>query len=257
MIPSRKLQVLVVDDEAPARRKILRLLRQEPDVQIVGEAGGAEAAIVAIEKQRPDLVFLDVQMPGVDGFGVVQAIACKDMPRIVFVTAHDQYALRAFEVHAFDYLLKPFSEERFREVLRRARDQHEQASNGFASRLQDLLLQIQQERSYSDRLLVQANGRAYFVPVREITWVEADRNYLVLHCGTKTYTQRGTLESLQEALDPKLFVRINRGSLVRLDAVKELQQWFHGEYKLILQDATELRWSRRYVKQRPELLKKV
>jgi len=257
MIPSKKLQVLVVDDEAPARRKILRLLRQEPDVQIVGEAGGAEAAIAAIEKQRPDLVFLDVQMPGVDGFGVVQAIAPKDMPRIVFVTAHDQYALRAFEVHAFDYLLKPFSEERFREVLRRACDKHEQASSGFASRLQDLLLQIQQERSYSHRLLVQANGRAYFVPVREITWVEADRNYLLLHCGTKSYTQRGTLESLQEALDPKLFVRINRGSLVRLDAVKELQPWFHGEYKVILQDATELRWSRRYVNQRPELLKKI
>jgi two-component system LytT family response regulator len=249
------LQVLIVDDEAPARRKILRLLRQEPDVRVVGEAGGAESAIAAIEEHRPDLVFLDVQMPGTDGFGVVQAIPAKQMPRVVFVTAHDQYALRAFEVHAFDYLLKPFGEERFRTVLRRAREQSAQASDGFAGRLQELLNQLQRERSFPDRLLVHESGRAHFVAIREITWIEADRNYLVLHCGAKTHTLRGTLESIAETLDPKAFVRINRGSLVRLDAIRELLPWFHGEYKVILKDSTELRWSRRYVKQRPELLK--
>ncbi len=249
------LQVLVVDDEAPARRKILRLLRQEPDVLVVGEAGGAESAIAAITKHRPDLVFLDVQMPGMDGFGVVQAIPPEEMPRVVFVTAHDQYALRAFEVHAFDYLLKPFGEERFRTVLQRARDQNAQSSDGFAARIQDLLRQLQRERSFPDRLLVHENARAHFVSIREITWVEADRNYLILHCGSKTHTLRGTLESLAGTLDPKVFVRINRGSLVRLDAIRELLPWFHGEYKVILKDSTELRWSRRYVKQRPELLK--
>ena len=249
------LQVLVVDDEAPARRKILRLLRQEPDVQVVGEAGGAKSAIAAIEQHRPDLVFLDVQMPGVDGFGVVQAIPEKEMPRFVFVTAHDQYALRAFEVHAFDYLLKPFGEERFRTVLRRARDQNAQSNDGFASRIQDLLRQLQRERSFPDRLLVHENARAHFVSIRDIAWIEADRNYLILHCGAKTHTLRGTLESLAGTLDPKIFVRINRGSLVRLDAIRELLPWFHGEYKVILKDSTELRWSRRYVKERPELLK--
>jgi two-component system LytT family response regulator len=249
------LQVLVVDDEAPARRKILRLLRQEPDVQVVREAGGAESAIAAITKHRPDLVFLDVQMPGMDGFGVVQAIPAKEMPRVVFVTAHDQYALRAFEVHAFDYLLKPFGEERFRTVLQRARDQNVQSSDGFAARIQDLLSQLQRERSFPDRLLVHENGRAHFVSIRDITWIEADRNYLILHCGAKTHTLRGTLESLAGTLDPKEFVRINRGSLVRLDAIRELLSWFHGEFKVILKDSTELRWSRRYVKQRPELLK--
>ena len=255
MVSLSTLQVLVVDDEAPARRKILRLLRQEPDVRVVGEAGGAESAIVAIEKQRPDLVFLDVQMPGMDGFGVVQAIPAKEMPRVVFVTAHDQYALRAFEVHAFDYLLKPFGEERFRTVLQRARELNAQSSDGFGARIQDLLRQLERERSFPDRLLVHENERAHFVPIREISWIEADKNYLILHCGVKTHTLRGTLESIASSLDPKIFMRINRGSLIRLEAVRELVPWFHGEYKVILKDATELRWSRRYVKQRPELLK--
>ena len=255
MVSSSTIQVLVVDDEAPARRKILRLLRQEPDVQVVAEAGGAESAIAAIGKHRPDLVFLDVQMPGTDGFGVVRAIPAKELPRIVFVTAHDQYALRAFEVHAFDYLLKPFGEERFREVLRRAREQQAQSSDGFAASLEGLVRQLQRERSFPDRLLVHENGRAHFVSVREISWIEADRNYLIVHCGGKTHTLRGTLESLAGTLDPKVFARINRGNLVRLDAIREMQPWFHGEYKVMLKDSTELRWSRRYVKQRPELLK--
>jgi two-component system LytT family response regulator len=249
------LQVLVVDDEAPARRKILRLLREERDVEVIAEAGGAESAIAAIERHKPNLVFLDVQMPGMDGFSVVQAIPDKAMPLVVFVTAHDEYALRAFEVHAFDYLLKPFGEERFRSVLRRARELHAQSKDGFGARIQDLLRQLERERSFPDRLLVHENERAYFVPIREISWIEADRNYLILHCGAKTHTLRGTLDSLSETLDPKIFVRINRGSLVRLDAMRELLPWFHGEYKVILKDATELRWSRRYVKQRPELLK--
>src|SRR5579863_134351 len=182
MTPANTLQVVVVDDEAPARRKILRLLREEPDVEVVGEAGGAESAIAAIEKHRPDLVFLDVQMPGMDGFGVVQAIPPKQMPRVVFVTAHDQYALRAFEVHAFDYLLKPFGEERFRSVLQRAREQNAQSNDGFAARIQELLGQLQRERSFPDRLLVHENERAHFVSIREISWVEVDRNYLILHC---------------------------------------------------------------------------
>ena len=256
MVFSSTLQVLIVDDEAPARRKILRLLREERDVEVVAEAGGAESAIAAIEKHRPDLVFLDVQMPGMDGFGVVQAIPENEMPRVVFVTAHDQYALRAFEVHAFDYLLKPFGEERFRTVLRRAREQNAQSGAVLAClHLADSLRQLERERSFPDRLLVHENERAHFVSIRDISWIEADRNYLILHCGAKTHTLRGTLDSLSGTLDPKIFVRVNRGSLVRLDAIRELLPWFHGEYKIVLKDATELRWSRRYVKQRPELLK--
>jgi two-component system, LytTR family, response regulator len=254
MLNANKLSVVVVDDEAPARRKILRLLSQETDVEVVGEADGAATAIATIEKNRPDLVFLDVQMPGTDGFGVIRGVSESRMPRFVFVTAHDQYAIRAFEVHAFDYLLKPFAEERFREALNRARRDLAQASDGFACRLIGLVAELRRERSFADRLAIHERERSYFVAVHDIHWVEADRNYLILHCGTRTHTLRGTLESLETALDPKAFLRVNRGALVRLDAIQELKPWFHGEYKVLLKDSTELRWSRRYVKQRPELL---
>jgi len=257
MSPQSPLRVLVVDDEAPARRKVLRLLREEPAVEIAGEADSGEAAVAGIKKQHPDLVFLDVQMPGLDGFGVIQALnAAKiPLPRVVFITAHDRFALRAFEVHAFDYLLKPVGEERFREALRRARIQHEQSADGYASRLGAMLEQLQREKTLPDRLLVQEESRSIFVAVKDISWVEADRNYVLLHCGKKTHTLRSTLDTLQNTLDPKLFVRINRGTLVKLDAIRELLPWFHGEYKVMLHDNTELRWSRRYVSQRPELLK--
>jgi two-component system LytT family response regulator len=257
MSPQSPLRVLVVDDEAPARRKVLRLLREEPAVEIAGEADSGEAAVAAIKKQHPDLVFLDVQMPGLDGFGVIQALhALKvPLPQVVFITAHDRFALRAFEVHAFDYLLKPVGEERFREALRRARVQHDQSADGYASRLGAMLEQLQREKTLPDRLLIQEDSRSIFVAVKDISWVEADRNYVLLHCGKKTHTLRSTLDTLQNMLDPKLFVRINRGTLVKLDAIRELLPWFHGEYKVMLHDNTELRWSRRYVSQRPELLK--
>jgi two-component system LytT family response regulator len=226
-------------------------------VEISGEADSGEAAVAAIKKQHPDLVFLDVQMAGLDGFGVIQSLhAAKiPLPRVVFITAHDRFALRAFEVHAFDYLLKPVGEERFREALRRARIHQEQSPDGYASRLGAMLEQLQREKSLPDRLLVQEDSRAIFVSVKEISWVEADRNYVLLHCGKKTHTLRSTLDTLQNTLDPKVFVRINRGTLVKLDAIRELVPWFHGEYKVMLHDNTELRWSRRYVSQRPELLK--
>jgi two-component system LytT family response regulator len=257
MNPSPKLRVLVVDDEAPARRKILRLLKDENSVEILGEADSGEAAIAAIEKQHPDLVFLDVQMPGLDGFGVIEELSStgQPLPQIIFVTAHDQFALKAFEVHALDYLLKPVSEERFGQALRRASAQHAQPVDAFTSKLQAMLEQMQREKSFPERILIRENERAFFVLVREISWIESERNYLLLHCGKKTHTLRGTLDSLLKTLDPKVFVRVNRGSLVRLDAIRELVPWFHGEYKIMLHDGTELRWSRRYVTQRPELLK--
>jgi len=259
MSPTSPLRVLVVDDEAPARRKVLRLLREERDVEIAGEADSGEAAVAAIKKHRPDVVFLDVQMPGLDGFGVIRSLnAAKiTLPQVVFITAHDKFALRAFEVHAFDYLLKPVSEERFREALGRARMQHKLPADAFSSRLQTMLEQLQREKSFPERVLIQEDSRAIFVAVKEIAWVEADRNYLLLHCGKKTHTLRSTLETLQKSLDPKLFARINRGTLVRLEAIRELLPWFHGEYKVLLHDNTELRWSRRYISQRPELLKLV
>jgi two-component system LytT family response regulator len=257
MSPQATLRVLVVDDEAPARRKVLRLLSEEAGVNVVGEAESGESAVAAVKKLRPDLVFLDVQMPGMDGFGVIKALQAANvsLSQVIFITAHDKFALRAFEVHAFDYLLKPVGEQRFREALRRARIQHEQSANGITARLENMLEQMGKEKSRPDRILIQEDSRSYFVPVKEISWVEAERNYLLLHCGKKTHTLRSTLDAFQETLDAKLFARINRGTLVRLDAIRELLPWFHGEYQVILQDNTELRWSRRYVTERPELLK--
>lgn len=254
------LRVFVVDDEAPARRKLLRLLRDEPGIEVVGEADNAEAAIAAIEKHLPDLVFVDVQMPGADGFDVVRAISANGdsrdgaPTRFVFVTAHDQYAVRAFEVHAFDYLLKPVGEERFREVLRRAQEQHQKNGDVSEKRLRGLIDQVLRDRGFPERLLIREETRAYFVSVREISWIESERNYLILHCGAKSHTMRATLDSIEDTLDPKLFARINRSTIVRLDAIREMLPWFHGEYKVILNDKTELRWSRRYVTRRPELL---
>ncbi|MBV8773256.1 MAG: response regulator transcription factor [Deltaproteobacteria bacterium] len=175
------------------------------------------------------------------------------MPRIVFVTAHDRYAIKAFEVHAFDYLLKPFAEERFREVLERARTQRSEAG-GAVSRLLELVEQLKRARSFPDRLLVEQNQRAYFLPMEDILWIEADRNYLLIHSRTKTHTLRGTLEALAKTLDPQRFIRVNRSSLVQLDAICELRPWFHGEYTIVLRDSTELRWSRRFVAHYPELL---
>jgi two-component system LytT family response regulator len=252
------LQVLVVDDEAPARRKILRLLRGEPGIQVVGESDSGESAISSIERHQPDLVFLDVQMPGADGFDVIHGITGnrnEKLPRVVFVTAHDRYALRAFEVHAFDYLLKPVAEDRFRKVLRRAREHHAQGAEVSTSRLRGLVEEILRERGFAERLLIREDSRAFFVTVRDISWIEADGNYLALHCGAQTHMLRATLDSIEAALDPKRFVRMNRGSLVSVDAIHELLPWFHGEYKVVLRDKTELRWSRRYVSRRPELLK--
>jgi two-component system LytT family response regulator len=251
------LRVLVVDDEAPARRKVLRLLREEENLEIAGEAESGEAAVAAIKKHRPDLVFLDVQMPGLDGFAVIRALdsAKIPLPRVIFITAHDRFALQAFEVHAFDYLLKPVSEQRFREALQRARAQHEQSTDGFSLRVQAMLEQLEREKSFPERILIEEDSRAIFMAVKEIAWVEADRNYVLLHCGKKTHTLRSTLDALQNTLNPKLFVRINRGTVVRLEAIREMLPWFHGEYKVVLHDHTELRWSRRYVTQRPELLK--
>jgi len=249
----------VVDDEAPARRKILRFLRQESGVQVVAEADSGEAAIAAVEKHRPDLLFLDVQMPEIDGFALIRTLAAAKLPlpRIIFVTAHDRFALRAFEVHALDYLLKPVGEERFREALARARTQQDHSDGPFASRLHAMLEQLQRGKSFSDRLLIHEDSKAFFVPVTEISWIEADRNYVLLHRGKKTHTLRGTLDALQNTLDPKCFVRVNRGTIVRLDAVRELLPWFHGEYKIVLHDSTELRWSRRYIRQHADLLKPI
>jgi two-component system LytT family response regulator len=248
------LRVFVTDDETPARRKLLRFLTAEPDVVIVGESSNGPDTISGVRDTQPDLLFLDIQMPGIDGFGVVDALG--DMvPRIIFVTAHDEYALRALEIHAFDYLLKPFDQARFSKVLADAR--HE-AEKGQRNKLQvnlRLLEEVQSPRN--PRLLVEENGRGVLIALNLIDWAEADRNYVNLHIEAHTYTVRGTIEGIENKLDSAQFMRINRSSLIRIDFIRELQKWTHGEYQIILQSGHILMWTRRYLDRHSELLRKL
>jgi len=250
--------VFVVDDEAPARRKILRLLAQEPGISIVGEAGNGPDAVAGIHHTRPDLLFIDVQMPGMNGFEVIHALGVEIQPRIVFVTAHDEYAIQAFEVHAFGYLLKPFDQERFSRVLASARRQavKDNKSDRMAE-LQELLNRLQHRSTPQPKLLVQQNDRGFLLALNTVDWVESDRNYLKIHVGNQMYDVRGTIESLEEKLDRDLFLRLNRSCLVRIDFIRELQKWSHGEYRVILQSGNALTWTRRYLDHHPELLRKL
>lgn len=255
---SPKLKVYVVDDEAPARRKIIRFLEREPDVELVGQAASGEEAVPAIREGQPDLLFLDVQMPGMDGFDVVRALEPGPLPRVVFVTAHDEYAIRAFEVHAFGYLLKPFDQGRFASVLADAKQHLAKDQEGeVSSNLRRLLAEVQRRQQAPARLLVQQKDRAIFLPLETIDWAGSERNYLNLHVGAQVYTVRGTIESLEEKLDVSQFLRINRSTVVRIDFIRELQNWFHGEYKVVLLSGETLTWTRRYVGRYPEILQKL
>lgn len=253
------LHVFVVDDEAPARRKLLRFLAADSEVEVVGEAANGREAVEGIRRTSPDLLLLDVQMPDFDGFDVVKQLA-SPLPQIVFVTAFDQYAIQAFDVHAFGYLLKPFDQPRFRKVLDDAKQQvrvHNSSGSRSEEGLRGLLAELERSRRSPARLVVEQGERMVFVAPGEIDWIESERNYLLVHSGDKTYTLRGTLDAMEERLDRTNFVRINRSAIVRLDAVRELQKWFHGEYKVILKSNAALTWTRRYLGRQAEILKKL
>jgi two-component system LytT family response regulator len=249
------LRVFVADDEAPARRKLLRFLAADPEVEVAGEAANGREAVAGIRRTRPDLLLLDVQMPDFDGFEVVKQLA-PPLPQIVFVTAFDQYAIQAFDVHAFGYLLKPFDQPRFQKVLDDAK-QHARAHDGpgLSEALRKLLADVDRSRRLPSRMMVEQGERTFFVSLGTIDWIESERNYLLVHAGDKTYTIRGTLDAMEERLERTEFVRINRSAIVRLDAVRELQKWFHGEYKVIMKSGATLTWTRRYLGRQAEILR--
>ncbi len=252
------MRVLVVDDEAPARRKLLRLLAEEPDVHVVGEADNGPDAVAAIEALTPDLVLLDVQMPGLDGFGVVEALECDPLPRVVFVTAYDQYALRAFEVHALDYLLKPFDGERFRQAFRRGRGQLERRAHGHVHKLSALLEELTRERrsleekltagrpQHMEWVMVRARGKIEFLRTAEVDWIEAEGNYVRLHAAKRGFLIREKISTLEERLDPDRFIRVHRSTIVNLDRVVELRPLPSGDCIILLRDGVELKLSRGY-----------
>jgi two-component system LytT family response regulator len=233
-------KVLIVDDERLSRRRIRRLLTLEPDCEVLGECANGAEAVTALSNSRPDILFLDVQMPELDGFEVIRALT-ETKPLIVFTSAYDDYALRAFEVHAFDYLLKPFDGRRFRESLHRAKARVAQERAGAPDkRLFELVESLSKGRRAPDRLAVRTNGRVVFVKLEEIDWIEASDNYVCLHCGRDTHVLRETMSELEARLDSAQFLRVHRSAIVNLDRIKELQPWFRGDYRVILRDGTEL-----------------
>jgi two-component system LytT family response regulator len=221
------------------------LLSHEADMEVIGEAEDGLAAVEAIGANHPDLVFLDVRMPNLDGFGVIQTIGPDKMPVVVFVTAYDKHALRAFEVQALDYLLKPFDGERFQGALRRVRQQLEEGHAGLERRLMALVRDLDRP-SRPERLVVKSGGRLFFLRVDEIDWVEAAGNYVKLHVGADAHLLRETMTSIEGRLNPDTFIRIHRSHIVNLERIKELQPWFNGEYVVMLQNGTKLTLSRGY-----------
>lgn len=252
-----KIRAMVVDDEAMARERVVSLLRQEQDIELIGECSDGEQAVNAINSQQPDLVFLDVQMPAVDGFRVIEQVGPEKMPAVVFVTAYDEYAVRAFEVHALDYLLKPFGRERFQQTLQHARSHVERRRAGdLGKRLMALVQDIKPEPQKLDRLVVKSGGRVFFLRTEDIVWIEAAGNYVRLHLGEDSHLFRETMNGIEARLDPRRFVRIHRSRIVNSDRIKELQPWFNGEYVVVLQNGTRLTLSRGYREKLQERLGK-
>lgn len=248
---SARIRALVVDDELLGRQIIREMLADHTEVELIGECVNGHEAIAAIREHEPDLIFLDVEMPEINGFEVLEAIRAEQpaerMPLVIFVTAYDQYAVRAFEVHAFDYLLKPFDRERFESSLQRAKAQTSRQKNGdYDQRILALLEELKAESKYLERLVIKAEGRVFFLDTDDIYWIEAEGNYVRVHNGKKSYLLRETVSSLESQLDPKKFVRIHRSAIVTIDRIQELQPWFHGEYRVILQNGTQLTLSRNY-----------
>ena len=241
------IRVFVADDQPMARERLVSLLAAEPGVELAGTAASGPEAVDGIRQSAPDLVFLDMQMPGMDGFKVIETIGVDQMPPTVFVTAYDEYAVRAFEVQAIDYLLKPFGRHRFQSALTRARRhlEHEKQRE-MAGRLAALLRTGRSTNSSNQRLLVKSGGRVSFVDVDQIDWVEAEGNYVRIHAGDQVHVLRETMNALLDRIGPQQFFRIHRSRIVNIGRVKELLIAGGGDYHVVLQNGTRLGLSRMY-----------
>jgi two-component system LytT family response regulator len=235
------MHILIVDDEKPARERLKRLLADIEGVELIGEVEDGTQAVELIEREQPDLVLLDIQMPGLDGFGVIEAL--EEPPPIVFVTAYDEYAIRAFEVNALDYLLKPFSRERLEQAIHRAQETQAEEQD-FASRLAPLLESLASQGHYLTRLAVRDRNRIRVLNVDEVDWVGAENENTLVHVGGEIYPIRRTLADLEMRLDPARFFRAHRSAIVNLDRVKEIVPWFKGSHKLRLTTGAEVELSR-------------
>jgi len=253
-----RIRTIIVDDEPLAREGIRVLLQRDQEIEIIGTCGNGFDAVEMIQYLKPDLLFLDVQMPEIDGFGVLQAVKSGHMPVVIFVTAYDKHALRAFEVHALDYLLKSYTDERFTSALQRAKDHIRQKKvNEISQRLLAMLdsqknlistdeKQHRGTEPYLKRLVVKSGGRVFFLKAEEIDWIEAADYYVRLHVGGKSHLLRETMNALERKLNPEKFQRIHRSTIISLDRIKEMQPFLNGDYVVTLRDGTELKMSRSY-----------
>ncbi len=241
-----KVRTLIVDDESLARERLRQLLEAEPDIDLIGECGDGRTAVAAIRNHAPALVFLDIRIPELDGFQVVESLGMEP-PVIVFVTAHDEFALRAFEVHAVDYLLKPFDRERFQVALRHALEHVKLRASGVRQpRQAALLADLKSPAKPLERLPVKSGGRILLVSVNDIDWIEAAHNYVELHVKKQVHLLRETVTAIEARLPADKFVRISRSVIVNIERIKELAPLFYGEYRVSLHDGTRLTLSRRY-----------
>src|SRR5215203_2886687 len=249
---SKKIRTLIVDDEPLARRNLRLLLEKDPQIEILEECRNGREAVKAINTLSPDLIFLDIQMPAMDGFDVLQRVGPEHIHAIIFVTAFDQYALKAFDVHALDYLLKPFDDDRFAHALERAKSQIQSREiNNLSGQLLSLLEERENEQkgpaqhqNYLTRLMIKVSGRVVLLKVDEIDFIEADGNYAKLHVGRKAHLLREKMHDLEGRLDPSTFVRIHRSTIVNLDRIKEMHPHFNGDYIVVLEDGRQLKLSR-------------
>jgi two-component system LytT family response regulator len=249
------IRVLIVDDEPIARKGIRRLLDEAPDVEIVGECGDGAEAVAAIRKQSPDLVFLDVQMPELDGFRMLEKVGVEQGPEIIFVTAYDEYTLRAFDVHALDYLLKPVNPDRFHKALGRARDRlQNKLSERLNGRLLALLENHRRDERAAARFAIKTPQGALLVDADEVDWVEAAGNYVRLRVGAQAHLLSETISGMEKRLDPRKFLRIHRSRIVNVERIRLLRPLFHGEYEIVLKDGTLLNSGRNYREQIREAL---
>lgn len=259
-VSNSRIATIIVDDEPAARRGVRLLLERDPSVEIVGEAASGTEAVELIAQRKPALAFLDVQMPGCDGFEVLERIGLESVPIVVFVTAYDEHAIRAFEVNAVDYLLKPHDDARFWAALKRAKEAvRQRQARQVDARLHELLSYLQaggaSPSQANERILVKSSGEIFFLKAEEIDWIEAEGDYMKFHVGGKAHLMRETMARLEAKLDPKRFIRIHRSTIVNVDRMRKLSPSFAGEYAVILQDGTKLKLSRGYHERIAALLK--
>ena len=257
MVESSKIRVLIVDDEHLARKKIQNLLKNDSEIEVVGECSNGIDSVNAVKSLRPDLLFLDIQIPKLDGLKVSEALSGPDSPLVIFVTAYDQHAVRAFDLQALDFILKPYDRDRFEKALTRAKIQiHEKRKQDFGPQIMAMLSEMRDRPKYLDRIVMKNDGRVFFIKIADIDWIGAEGNYVRLHTGKESYLYRENLGNLLSQLDPAKFRRIHRSSVINIDRIQELRSGAYGDYNITLIGGTELTLSRSYREELRELLGK-